>query len=423
MDQTATDRRDGPRRIIVVGAGIGGVCAGLTLQRSGHSVTILDPKAPGRGTSFGNAGVLAVGNVYPVSMPDTWKKVPGMLVDPAAPFRMRWAYLPKMLPWLTRFLLAGRPGRIGAIASEIRAITKDAVAAHERLMAECGITDIVKPVGWLKVYKSKRSFDASARLREIQASNGVRLEILNQDEIRQLEPGLAPAFSHGTFEPDNSFVTSPAMLTDAYAEAFVKHGGTFGQEQVTRFEFEDGRPVRAVTDLGMREADAFVICAGARSDRLAAMLGTTVSLDTERGYHLNLNVESGPGLRRPVVVEDHGFVLAPMRDGLRLTSGVEFAGLNAPPDFRRIRNMLPYAQDALPGLGNAISREWLGFRPSTPDSKPVIGKSPVFENVFFAFGHGHLGLTMAARTAQLVDDLVSGRASEIDLRPYAADRF
>jgi D-amino-acid dehydrogenase len=412
-----------PKRIIVIGAGIVGVCTGLTLRQSGHAVTIIDPKPPGRSTSFGNAGVLAVGNVYPVSMPDTWKKVPGMLMDPAAPLRLRWSYVPRMLPWAARFLASGRPGRIGPIASEIRAITKDAVAAHDRLMARCGIADIVKPVGWLKVYKSERSFAASAPYREIQSRNGVRMELLNQDEIRQLEPGLSHEFTHGSFEPDNSFVTNPAMLTDAYAEAFVKRGGTFVQERVVRFDFHDDRPVRAVTDLAMREADAFVICAGAWSDRLTAMLGSKVPLDTERGYHLNLNVESGPGLRRPVVVEDHGFVLAPMRDGLRLTSGVEFAGLDAAPDFRRIRNMLPHAMAALPGLASEVSREWLGFRPSTPDSKPVIGKSPVFENVFYAFGHGHLGLTMAARTAQLVDDLVGGRASTINLAPYAMDRF
>lgn len=412
-----------PKRIIVIGAGIVGVCVGLTLQRAGHQVTILDPKSPGRSTSFGNAGSLAVGNVYPVSMPDTWKQVPSMLMNPAAPLKMRWSYMPRMLPWLTRFLAAGAPSRIDGIATEIRAITKDAVSAHDHLMAASGITDIVKPVGWLKVFGSERGFAASAGTRALQERNGVRLEILNEDEIRQLEPGLAHGFIRGVFEPDNGFVTSPAMLTDAYAEAFVRRGGTFARERVTRFEFDGAKPIRAVTDLGMWPGDAFVVCAGAWSDRLAKMLGTKVPLETERGYHLNLSVESGPGLRRPVVIGDHGYVLAPMRDGLRLTSGVEFAGVDAPPNFAPIKKMVPLAKAALPGLGDEISREWLGFRPSIPDSKPVIGPSPAVDNVFFAFGHGHLGLTMAARTGQLVDDLVSGRNSSIDLAPYRADRF
>ena len=425
MNQTAKKQvgEPGPKQVIVIGAGIVGVCAGLFLQRGGHSVTIIDPKPPGRGTSFGNTGSLAIGNVYPISMPDTWKQVPGMLMNPAAPLSLRWSYLPRMLPWLARFLAAGTPGRVERISQEIRAITKDAVAAHDLLLSEFGITDIVKPVGWLKVFGSRRSFEASASTRDIQTRNGVRIEILNEDEIRQLEPGLAHDFTHGAFEPDNGFVTSPAMLTDAYAEAFVKRGGRLVQERVTRFEFDGTKPVRAVTDLGMWSAESFVICAGAWSDRLTAMLGTEVPLDTERGYHLNLGVDEGPGLRRPVVFGDHGFVLAPMRDGMRLTSGVEFAGVDADPDFRRIYNMLPLAKAALPGLGSTVSREWLGHRPSMPDSKPVIGRSPAQGNVFFAFGHGHLGLTMSARTGQLVDDLVSGRAPDLDLSPYRLERF
>jgi len=412
-----------PQRVIVIGAGIVGVCTGLFLQRAGHSVTIIDPKPPGRGTSFGNAGSLAVGNVYPVSTPGVWKKVPGMLINPAGPLNIRWSYMPRMLPWLARFLAAGTPARVERVSKEISALTKDAVASHNLLLSEFGITNIVKPVGWLKAFGSQQSFEASQAIRDIQVRRGVKVEVLNEDEIRQLEPGLAHGFTHGAFEPENGFVTSPVMLTDAYAEAFVARGGQFARERVTRFEFEGEKPIRAVTDLGMRDADIFVICAGAWSDRLAAMLGTQVSLDTERGYHLNLDVDSGPGLRRPVVIEDHGFVLAPMRDGMRLTSGVEFAGLDAAPDFRRIYKMLPLAKTALPGLGNTITREWMGHRPSMPDSKPVIGRSPVIANVFFAFGHGHLGLTLSARTGQLIEKLVSGRVSDIDLGPYRPDRF
>jgi len=297
LGDTTTGDAIPPKRVIVIGAGIVGVCVGLTLQRSGHAVTIIDPKPPGRATSFGNAGSIAAGNVYPVSMPGTWKQVPAMLMNPAAPLNLRWSYLPRMLPWLTRFLAAGTPGRVERIASEIREITKDAVSAHDQLMAASGITDIVKPVGWLKLFSSQRGFDASAETRAIQAQNGVRLEILNEDEIRQLEPGLAHGFTHGVFEPDNGFVTSPAMLTDAYAETFVRRGGQFVRERVTRFDFDGARPVRAVTDLGIWPADDFVICAGAWSKNLARMLGADVPLDTERGYHLNLNLESGPATR------------------------------------------------------------------------------------------------------------------------------
>jgi D-amino-acid dehydrogenase len=409
--------------VIVIGAGIVGVCTGLFLQRDGHSVTIVDPRPPGRGTSFGNAGSIAVGGVYPVSTPGNWKKVPKMLFDPAAPLMLRWSYLPKMAPWLLRFFAAGMPSRVEQISKDLTALNKDAVAAHAILLKAFGIHDIMQPTGWLKVYATKAGFDNTATERAVQTRRGFTVEELGEDEIRQLEPGLAHRFTHGSFHPENAFVTSPAKLTDSYVDAFIELGGTIVAEKVTRFEFDDREPVRAVTDLGMHDADVFVVCAGAWSDRITTMLGTDVPLDTERGYHLNLALESGPGLRRPVVIGEQGFVLAPMQDGLRLTSGIEFAGIDAPPDFRRIYNMLPLARQALPGLGGDVKREWLGFRPSMPDSTPVIGRSPKFENVYFGFGHGHLGLTMSARTGQLISDLMAGRDPGIDLAPYRADRF
>lgn len=416
-------REPEPRKIIVIGAGIVGVCTALFLKRDGHAVTLIDPKAPGRSTSFGNAGVLAVANVFPVSMPGNWKQVPKMLLDPMAPLMLRWSYMPRMIPWLSRFLAAGLPGRVERITKELTALNKDAVAAHDVLLKAYGIDDIVKPTGWLKVYSTKAAFDRFAAERDIQVRRGFVVEEIGQDEIRQLEPGLAHKFTHGSFHPESGFVTSPAKLTDSYAEAFVKLGGVILQERVTRFEFDGAKPVRAVTDLAMHDADAFVICAGAWSDRLTEMLGTTVPLETERGYHLNLGIDSGPGLRRPTIIGDHSFGLGPMRDGLRLNSGVEFAGVDGPPDFRRIYRLLPHARAALPGLSGEVKREWLGFRPSMPDSKPVIGRSPKLDNVYFGFGHGHLGLTQSARTGQLIADLMAGRESSIDLTPYRGDRF
>lgn len=411
------------RRVVVVGAGIVGVCAGLTLRQEGHEVTVLDPRTPGRATSFGNAGVISVGSVWPVSTPGAWRKVPRMLADPAAPLRIRWPYLPRMAPWLARFLAAGTPARAERLSKEIHALTKDALTAHNDLMRAHRIEGIVKPVGWLKVYRTEAGFREAAEERDAQIRRGLKVEFLGPDEIRQLEPGLARTFVRAAFLPENGFATEPAALTDAYAGALVRLGGRILPERVVRFEFGDRGPVRAVTDLGMHDADAFVVCAGAWSGPLARMLGTPVPLDTERGYHLNLPLESGPGLRRPVLVGEGNFVLAPMRDGMRLTSGVEFAGLDAPPDFRRIRNMLPLAREALPGLGAEPTREWLGFRPSLPDSKPVLGRSPRFDNVFFGFGHGHIGLTLSARTGRLIADLVAGRTPDIDLSPYRANRF
>ncbi|WP_323795055.1 FAD-binding oxidoreductase [Nisaea sp.] len=411
------------KSVIVIGAGIVGVATALCLQMEGHRVTVLDPKAPGTATSFGNAGSIAIGGMYPTGSPGNLKQVPRMLMDPASAVSIRWSYLPRMLPWLVRFFAASRPSRVEQISRELASIVPSAAEAHLSLMKAHRIEGIVKPLGWLKVYTGEKSFAGTLEERQTIERLGANVQILNQDELRQLEPALSPRFTHAAFQPDNQFVTSPIKLTEAYAKAFIGLGGRFLAEKVTRFEFDGGRVRKVVTDLDMHEADDVVVCAGAWSGRICEMLGFGVPLDTERGYHLNIVLEDGPKLSRPVVIGDHSFVLAPMQDGIRLTSGVEFAGVDAPPDFRRIRRMLPLAQKALPGLGDIINREWLGYRPSMPDSKPVIGLAHGMHNVFLGFGHGHIGLTLAARTGYLLADLVSGRVPSVDLMPFSAGRF
>lgn len=413
----------GPKRVVVIGAGIVGVATGLHLQRDGHQVTLIDPVPPGHGTSFGNAGSIAIGSVYPTGSPGNWKQVPRMLVDPASPLNIQLSHLPRMAPWLMRFLAASTPSRVEDISKHLWALSKDAMTAHKTLIDLSDAHDIVRPLGWLKVYSSQASFDKTADERAVKTRRGVTIEILNAEELRQLEPALSPRFTHGAFEPDNGFVSQPVKLTEAYFNRFRDLGGTWVAEKVRRFKLGPHGVQNVVTDLAMHACDAVVVCAGARSHEIAAMLGRSVPLDTERGYHLNLNVTAGPELRRPTVIGDHGFVLAPMQDGLRLTTGAEFAGVDAPPDFRRVYRMLPYAKQALPGLEAEVTREWLGFRPSTPDSVPVIGASPDQANVFYNFGHGHIGLTLSARTGELIAQLVSGQALDVDLEPYRVDRF
>lgn len=411
------------KRIVIIGAGIVGVATGLILQREGHTVTLVDPAAPGTGTSFGNAGSIAIGSVYPTGSPGNWKQVPKMLLDPASPLSIRPSYLPRMVPWLVRFLAASTPSSVERISHHLRALSKDGLAAHKKLIAFSGAHDIVRPVGWLKVYSSQASFDRTKAERLVMRARGVNFDELTADDIRQLEPGLARKFTHGYNQPENAFVSQPIKLTEAYFAKFKELGGTWVSETVRRFDIGPGGVEKVVTDRAMHACDAVVIAAGAYSHKLCAMLGRSVPLDTERGYHLNLAVTEGPELRRPTVIGDHGFVLAPMQDGLRLTTGAEFAGLDAPPNFDRIRRMLPYAEQALPGLKYEVTREWLGFRPSTPDSVPVIGRSPDHGNVFHGFGHSHIGLTLAARTGELLADLIAGRDPGIDMAPYGIARF
>jgi len=253
---------------------------------------------------------------------------------------------------------------------------------------------------------------------------GIGYEILDADQLHQLEPGLARDYGCAVFHADSGFVSNPFALTQSYLRVFLARGGELLREEARRFEMGEHGPARLVTDRGIHPLDQVLITAGAWSRPLSAALGAPVPLETERGYHLNLAWDGrAPTLRRPTLVGDLGFVLCPMDDGLRLTSGLELAGLAAPPDFTRIRRLLPLAQAVLPGLSGEVDREWMGYRPSLPDSKPVLGRSARYANTWFAFGHGHYGLTLAAVTGRLIADAMAGRAERVPLAPFRAERF
>jgi D-amino-acid dehydrogenase len=409
-------------RIAVIGAGIVGVSCALHLQRDGHDVTLIDPRAPGTATSFGNAGAIVTGAVVPLSTQGLWRDMPRILFDRDSAVRLRWRYLPRLTPWLIRFLLAGRHARVGAIADALQPLVSRAYDAHREMITWSAADGLVRPVGWLKVYETEAAFAATRDDRELMLARGVRLEILGPDDIRQLEPSLARRYVKGLFEPGCGFVASPYKLVQAHAAQFQSLGGSIAQERVRGVQPMDGG-VRLDCELGFRDFVAVVVAAGAWSKELARQVGDRVMLDTERGYHLNLEPGEAGELRRPVVFAERGFVLAPMLDGIRLTSGVELAGLHAPPDFSRIRRLVPAAREALPGLTGSVTREWLGYRPTTPDSLPVIGRSPHCDAVFYAFGHQHLGLTLGPLTGRLVAALVAGRQPGLDLAPYRAERF
>jgi D-amino-acid dehydrogenase len=410
-------------RVAVVGAGIVGVSCAVHLRRAEHDVTLLDPRPPGTATSFGNAGAIVTGAVVPNSTPALRRNLHHILFDKDSAVRLRWPYLPKLAPWLLRFLLEGRDTRVRQIAGALQPLVSRAYDAHRELVALSGGDGIVRPFGWLKVYGSEAAFAATQYDRSIMQANGVRFDVLNGDDIRQLEPALAPRFTRALFEPDSAFVSSPRKLTEAYAAHFARAGGAVVQERV-RGIAPDAAGITLDCELGYRRFDAVVVAAGAWSKELVRQVGDRVLLDTERGYHLNLEPGDAAELRHPVSFPDQGgFVLAPMQDGIRLTSGVELAGLDAPPDFSRIRRLIPRAREALPGLSAQVTRQWMGFRPSTPDSLPVIGRSPRSPHVYYAFGHQHLGLTLSAVTGRLIGALVSGKQPEIDLSPYRIERF
>lgn len=412
-----------PRSIAVIGSGIVGMSTALHLQNDGHSVTVVDARSPGTATSFGNAGAIVTGAIEPTSTPGVMRQLPRYLLDPASAVRVCPRYLPKFAPWLGRFVLESRMSRVRHAAAGLYPLVTRAYEAHKELIALAGAAEVVRPVGWLKVYKSERGFAGSALARQLMDEHGIKYEVLSPDDIGQLEPGLARVFARGLFHGESAFCTSPKKLIDAYAQHFFAHGGVWLPEHVRQIEPLPSGRVRLRCELGIRYFDTVVVAAGAWSQSLARQVGDRVPLDTERGYHLNLDPGTVRELRRPVCLPVEGFVLAPMQDGIRLTSGVEFAGLDAPPDFSRIYKLLPAAREVLPGLSDRVTREWMGRRPSTPNSLPVIGRSPKAPQVIYAFAHQHLGLTLGPLTGRLVSQLVRGTKPDVELAPYSIARF
>ena len=410
-----------PKSVAVIGAGIVGVSAALFLQRDGHRVTLIDREGPAAGTSFGNAGGVVTTSCAPLALPGMLRRVPRMLLDPLGPLVVRWRYLPWIAPWLVRFVLASRPARVERIADALAALNRQVEAPWRALAQQAGVAELLHPVGWLEVYETDAGFAATQSERDLMARRGLHFDVLDADELRQLEPGLAPIFKHGFFQSEGLFVADPGYVVRALAGDFVARGGHLQTEEVTGFRL-DARPYRLMTAGGETiEADAVVLAAGAWSRGLAKQLGARVPLDTERGYHLMLP-PAEPGLSRPSIHGERGFALSPMQDGIRLCSQVEFAGLKAPPDFRRVRGLLPAAKRMLPGLVAEERSAWLGFRPSLPDSLPVIGPAPRYADVYLAFGHGQLGMTQGPLTGRVVADLVAGRDPGLDISPYRPDR-
>jgi D-amino-acid dehydrogenase len=414
-----------PRSIAVVGAGIVGAATALALAAEGHEVTVIDRGEVGAGTSFGNAGGIVEGAVTPTATPDVIRSIPAYILDRNGAAVLRPVYALQALPWLVRFIAAGRPARVALIAAALQPLVSNAMGAHRTLAGLSNALDCIQTVGWLKVYGSEAGFSKTAFERDLMTHHGVDFSVLNAGEVADLEPKLnKDAYTCGIFQPQSGFVNYPMGLAQAYVKGALGRGSQFVQENVREITTRNEGGISVRTDQVVRRFDAVVIATGAWSKQFAKQLGDGVSLDTERGYHLSLTLTDEHLLTRPVGFPERSCVLSPMHDGISVVSGDELAGLDAAPDFRRIRALLPFVNSVLPGTRlQTVQREWMGHRPSTPDSLPVIGRSPRCDQVFYAFGHGHLGLTLSAITGQMIAGMVSDRVEPFDLTPYRIDRF
>jgi D-amino-acid dehydrogenase len=414
------------QHVVVIGAGIVGAATAVELLRDGHHVTIVEPGEPGgeQAASYGNGTLLNPSSVIPMSAPGLWRKVPGYLADPLGPLAIRWSYLPRLLPWLWRFVRAGATEeRVAATARALRPLLLEAPERHRRLAEEAGVGDLIARQGVLFVFPSRSAFEAEGLSWRLRHENGVRWLELSEEELRQREPTLDRHYKFALLVEENGQCRDPG----AYVNALVQHacalGATHRRARATGLRIE-AHHLRAVrTDAGDIDCDKAVIAAGARSKALAAAAGDRVPLESERGYHVVIeNPEIAP--RYPLMPSDGKMACVMTPQGLRLAGQVELAGLAAAPNWRRSDVLRDFARRVFPGLPADLRvKTWIGHRPSTPDGLPCIGPASGCPDVVHAFGHGHVGLTAGATTARLVADLVSRRTPSIDIAPYSAARF
>lgn len=410
------------REILVIGAGIVGVCAALALQSEGHRVRLIDRKGIAAETSRGNAGAFAFAEVEPLATPGILRKAPGWLLDPLGPLSLRPAYALKILPWMVHFARATTPARYRAGVAAQSSLMQLSRAALDRQIAAVAGEALMRREGQLQVYEGRAQFAAAQPAWALRRAHGIAFDLLESPgAIAEIQPGLAPRFTHAGYTPDWMNTVDPARWTEHLARQFVAAGGVIEIAEVRGVTPREGY-VEVATAAGLRPADQLVVAAGAWSHRIARMLGDRIPLETERGYNTTF-ASASFDLRTHLTFSAHGFVVSRIGDGLRVGGAVELGGLDLAPNYRRAETLVRKAAAFLPGFDPTGGTQWMGFRPSLPDSLPVIGRAPGADRVIYAFGHGHLGLTQSAGTAELVAALVARRAPAIPLAPFDPRRF
>jgi D-amino-acid dehydrogenase len=408
--------------VLVIGAGVAGLSTALYLQRSGRSVKVVDPLPPAGGASFGNAGLISADTSVPIALPGMLRKVPGWLMDRLGPLTVDPAYFPKALPWLMRWIEAGRMPRVLKISDAMRALHRTTFDCWKELLGQDRYYDLIRPVGQVHVWETEAETPAAALERSLRERQGIRSEKLGADDLRQMFPGISPRVKRGMLIPGNGFTVNPQRLVQTLGELLVAAGGELVNERVLKLIPREGGGYTVMTNINWRAAGQVVVAAGAWSRQLLDPLGVKIPLETERGYHAMLP-SPGLALKLPLSNKSRSFGVTPMEHGLRVAGTVEFAGLHAPPNERRAKILIEHIRGMFPGVDTREHRFWMGFRPSTPDSLPILGEAPGRPGIFMVLGHGHFGMTGGPPSGRIVSRLMTGKTPEIDVAPYAATRF
>ncbi len=408
--------------VAIVGAGIIGLACAHKLLAAGRKVTLFDEAGIAQGASFGNAGGLAFSDVLPLATSGVLGKAPKWLMDPLGPLSIPPAYALRILPWLLRFWRASWPDRIKASIEAQSALMRLARSEMQTMITETGLSRMLRSDGALELYESEAELRASEQGWHARAAEGIAFEHVRGADLEALQPGLSSRFVAGTFVPGWQTLTDPYEFACGLAGSIRSKGAVLRKRKVLRLRPEADHVEIELADGECVPARQAVVAAGAWSKALSAPLGDSVPLETERGYNTTLPPDAF-ALKRQLIFGGHGFVVTPLSTGIRIGGAVELGGLSLKPNYARADAMLVKAAKFLPGLKTYGGRQWMGFRPSLPDTLPVIGYARASRNIIYAFGHGHLGLTQSAATARLVADLVCGAKPAIGLGPFSPQRF
>ena len=413
--------------VIVLGAGIVGTSIATCLAKKGLAVALIDRGRPGEATSYGNSGIIEGNTIFPAAFPSDWGELLRIALKRSPLANYHLTFLPQVAPWLLAFRAASQPERLIETAQLMRPLMAQAVAEHETLAAEAGAARYLRRTGWLKLYRTDTSFAGVARELELAAKFSIANVPLDADAALALEPSLAPVFRHAVHWTGAVSVSNPLALTRAYAARFAALGGlSFSGD--ARTLHRNGANWRVDTSAGALDAGNVVVALGPWMKDLLDPLGVKLPLAVKRGYHRHFRARGNGGqdnaaLSRPVLDADNGYVLAPMEQGIRLTTGAEFAARDAKPTPVQFDRLMPAARELFP-LGEPVETQpWMGARPCFADSRPVIGPAPGQSAMWLAGGHGHWGLTLGAVTGRLVTEMITGATPFCDPKPYSAARF
>ena len=407
----------------IIGAGIQGVCASIFLQKRGFKITLFDkgdPGNPNNSASYGNAGHFSPYASVPFNRPDVLTDIPAMLLSAKGPLSLKWNYAPKMIPWFLKFIKNCSKKNMMHTTKYMHQILDLALPAYDELFQEVDISGLVESKGIIYFWTEK---NLKSRELEINIRNqlGIKQQLLTSQEIHDLEPHIKKIYHGGVLYPNARHTRNPKKILLKLFDLFLKKGGSFKKQNVKTIDFSSNNSPIVKTSSNSYAFDKAILACGAFSKKFTDQVGEKIPLDTERGYHVHFKGQDHL-LSRPVIFLNRGFAITPMEQGLRVVGTVEFGGLDNPPSKKRILNLVNNARYLFPELTEHYD-EWLGFRPTLPDYLPVIGPSKKCQNLFYSFGHHHLGWTLGAITGKIVAGMIAEENSNLNLEPYSSQRF